>query len=396
MPRLGPSRSGLSSGTLAPSQDRSTPVDDVDAGNLPAAGRALRARRLRRTGAALVGTGLAVALAVSCGTAATPRKAPAATSSSASPPPSPTPPPPPPPVWPLTGQPATGPVDRPALVVKIENSVDARPQTGLGAADLVWEQLVEGGITRYVAVYQSQVPAEIGPVRSVRPMDPAIAGPLHGLFAFSGGQQQYVDAIAAAGLQVLSNDAGAGGFYRVNSRVAPHNVYASPQQLLDQADPAHKAAPPAQFAFPPAGQQPTALTAGTPAAGIQITMSAGDHPQWAYDAASGTWLRGEDGAPAVQADGSQLRATNVVVLRVDVVTTGAVDPAGTHVPETQLVGTGQALVATGGRTVTATWSKTSIADLLHLTGADGATVTLAPGSTWIELVPNGTGAVAAG
>jgi hypothetical protein len=354
---------------------------------------------MRRAGAAIVGTGLAVALAVSCGTAAKPRNTPAAASSSSTPTPTPTPtppPPPPPPVWPLTGQPATGPVDRPALVVKIENSVDARPQTGLGAADLVWEQLVEGGITRYVAVYQSQVPAEIGPVRSVRPMDPAIAGPLHGVFAFSGGQQTYIDAIAAAGLQVVSNDAGAGGFYRVGSRVAPHNVYASPQQLLAQADAAHQAAPPAQFAFPAAGQQPTALTAGTPTTGIQIAMSTSDHPQWTYDPAGGIWLRGEEGAPAVQADGTQLRATNVVVLRVDVVTTGAVDPAGTHVPETQLVGSGQALVATGGRTVAATWSKTSIADPVHLTGADGAAVTLAPGSTWIELVPNGTGAVATG
>jgi hypothetical protein len=373
-------------------------VDEVDAENPQAPARSRRARRLRRGGAGIAVAALAVVLAVSCGTAAPPRKAPAAASSSASPTPTPTPTPapPPPPVWPLTGQPAPGPVDRPALVVKIENSLDARPQTGLGAADLVWEQLVEGGITRYVAVYQSKVPAEIGPVRSVRPMDPAIAAPLHGVFAFSGGQQMYIDAIAAAGLQVLSNDAGAGGFYRVNSRVAPHNVYASPQQLLDQADAAHKAAPPAQFAFPAAGQPPTALAVGEPNSTIQIAMSASDHPQWTYDPASGSWLRGEDGAPAVEADGTRLRATNVVVLRVDVVTTAAVDPAGTHVPETQLVGSGQAYVGTGGRLVAATWSKASIADPVHLTGADGKAVTLAPGSTWIELVPNGTGSVTAG
>src|SRR3954465_1971113 len=98
---------------------------------------------------------------------------------------------------------------------------------GSAAPDMVWEEVVEGGITRFVAVYQSTLPPEIGPVRSVRPMDPAIAGPLHGLIASSGGQRQYIDALAGAGLQVLSQDAGAGGFYRVTTRRAPHNVHAT-------------------------------------------------------------------------------------------------------------------------------------------------------------------------
>src|SRR5436305_153915 len=80
----------------------------------------------------------------------------------------------------------------------IQNSIDARPQTGLTAADVVWEQVVEGGITRFVAVYHSKLPPEIGPVRSVRPMDPAIAAPLHGLLAFSGGVQTYVSAAQSA------------------------------------------------------------------------------------------------------------------------------------------------------------------------------------------------------
>src|SRR3954447_25443220 len=96
--------------------------------------------------------------------------------------------------WPLTGVPVDAVPSRPALAVKIENSIDARPQTGLNAADIVWEEVVEGGITRFVAVYHSTLPEEIGPVRSVRPMDPAVAAPLHGLLAFSGGVQAYVDA----------------------------------------------------------------------------------------------------------------------------------------------------------------------------------------------------------
>ena len=117
-------------------------------------------------------------------------------------------PPPPPPVWPLTGVPTTALVNRPALAVKIENSIDARPQTGLNAADLVWEEVVEGGITRFVVVYNSTIPTEIGPVRSVRPMDPSIAVPLHGVLAFSGGATWILNIVKQAGVQTLSEDAG--------------------------------------------------------------------------------------------------------------------------------------------------------------------------------------------
>ncbi|SDY31219.1 Protein of unknown function [Modestobacter sp. DSM 44400] len=276
--------------------------------------------------------------------------------------------------------------------MKIENSVDARPQTGLAAADMVWEEVVEGGITRYVAVYHSNLPPEIGPIRSIRPMDPAIAAPLQGLFAFSGGQRAFVDGVAAAGLQVISNDAGNAGFYRTSSRRAPHNVYADPQGFLAQADPAHLAAAP-QLDIAPAGEQ---LTAGTPAGSVQLTLSPFSHPQWSWSQPDGRWLRAEGATPAVGADGGRLGATNVVVLRVDMVDTGTKDPAGNPVPETVLVGTGEALVATGGHTLPATWSKAAVADRLILTGPDGMPVRLAAGTTWVELVPNRTGAVTVG
>src|SRR3954468_17013769 len=196
--------------------------------------RARRRLLSRRVAGALVVGALLTTTACSSARPAVKKPSVAAASTSATPTPTP---PPPPVVWPLTGVVSGAAPARPAVAVKIENSLDARPQTGLNSADMVWEEVVEGGITRYVAVFQSVVPGEIGPVRSVRPMDPAIAAPLHGLFAFSGGQQQYVDAVAAAGLQVLSMDAGSGGFYRSNARRAPHNVYATPQTLLDQADP---------------------------------------------------------------------------------------------------------------------------------------------------------------
>jgi hypothetical protein len=299
-------------------------------------------------------------------------------------------------VWPLTGLPSAGAPARPALAVKIENSIDARPQTGLNAADIVWEQVVEGGITRFVAVYQSTIPPEIGPVRSVRPMDPAIAAPLHGILAFSGGQQTYINAVANSGIQAVSMDAGSAGFYRVKVRSAPHNVYATPQALLDQANAAHSAPPPQQLDFAATGAQPTAVVAGTPATSLRMTLSGLSHPQWTWSAPDGRWLRSENATPAVEAGGARLSATNVVVLRVDVVITQATDPAGNHVPETVLTGTGQALVASAGHTVAATWTKGAQDQRLVLTGADGNPVLLAPGSTWIELAPKTTGPISVG
>ena len=300
------------------------------------------------------------------------------------------------PAWPLTGVPADAVADRPALAVKIENAVDARPQTGLAAADVVWEQIVEGGITRFVAVYHSDLPPEIGPVRSIRPMDPAIAAPLGGLLAFSGGVPTYVTAAQDAGLQALSQDSGADGFHRTTTRVAPHNVYAVPQTLVDQADAAHRASPGAQFDHSAAGERPTAVAAGRPTTTLELTLSGVSHPRWTWKAADGRWLRSEGSTPAVEADGRRIGATNVVVLRVDVVATEARDPVGNPVPETILTGTGRALVASGGHTVEATWSKPGTGDRVRLTGADGEPVTLAPGTTWVELVPNDGGAVATG
>ncbi len=322
----------------------------------------------------------------------------AAPSASSTPTPTPTPPPPPPPpvYWPLTGV-ESGPVaPHPALAVKIENSVDARPQTGLNAADMVWEEVVEGGITRFVAVYHSTLPPEIGPIRSVRPMDPAIAAPLRGLFAFSGGQRPFVDDVAAAGLQVVSYDAGHAGFYRLTSRYAPHNVYANPADFLAQADPGHLEDPVAQFGIATPDQVPSAVVSGVPSTAVRLKLSGLSYPTWTWNPASGRWDRAEGSTPSVGADGVTHSAANVVVLRVGVVNTRFTDPAGNPVPEMQMLGTGEALVATGGRTLAVTWTKNSPHEPVALTGPDGQPVLLAPGNTWVELVPTRNGSVTVG
>jgi len=300
------------------------------------------------------------------------------------------------PRWPLTGVAASKVADRPALAVKIENSVDARPQTGLDEADLVWEEVVEGGITRYAAVFQSKVPAEVGPVRSVRPMDPLIAGPLRGLIAFSGGQPRFVSMVKASPLQTFINDSGSPGFYRkAGVGPAPHNLYGTPSVWFAHADAKHSDPPPQQFAFARTADQATAVTAGTPATTVAVVMSGYSHPTWTWDAKSSRWLRSEFSKPAVVRSGKRLAATNVVTLNVKLVDSGAVDPAGNPVPATVLSGTGRGTVSTGGHTMSVKWSKASDDEPVVLTTSDGEPVMLAPGNTWVELVPTTSGSVKA-
>jgi hypothetical protein len=194
---------------------------------------------------------------------------------------------------------------------------------------------------------------------------------------------------------VISQDAGAAGFYRVNTRYAPHNVYADPNAFFAQANPAHAAPPPAQFAIATPDKQPSAVAIGVPAAAVRLKLSGLSFPTWTANP-DGLWWRAEGSTPAVEADGAPLRATNVVVLRVDVVNTRFTDPAGNPVPETQMVGSGAAVVATAGRILHATWTKNSVGEPVVVTAGDGQPVLLAPGNTWVELVPNRTGSVTLG
>jgi len=298
-------------------------------------------------------------------------------------------------VWPLTGVETEKVADRPALAVKIENSTDARPQYGLEQADTVWEEVVEGGITRFLAVFQSKTPARIEPIRSVRPMDAAVVAPLHGLFAFSGGQTPFVNAAKKVS-QVITMDGGSPGFHRDPNRAAPHNVFADTKDFFAQADKARTTAPPPeQFVFARSLAQSTAVTSGKAARKATIHMSAAYVPGWTYDAGKKVYLRDERGVPSTSAEGVRLSGANVVVLRVKVVNTKYKDPAGNPVPDTVLQGTGSATVLSGGKAVTGTWTKKSTGAVLRVT-AGGKDILLAPGETWVELVPTGTGSVALG
>jgi len=297
-----------------------------------------------------------------------------------------------PPTWPLTGV-AGQPAARAALAVKIENTAVARPQTGLDQADVVWETIVEFDVSRFVAVFHSQVPAEVGPIRSVRPMDPVILAPMHGLLAFSGGQPGILALVQASGVQMISHDAGAPGMYRTKDRAAPHNVYGTPQTFWDQADADHQASPGEQFVFARSADRAAAVVAGTPAGTLAFHLSAASNPAWTWDGASGTWLRSEGSVPATARSGTRLAAVNVVSIVAEHPNTQFGAQGGAPVPTYNLVGSGDGAVATGGKVVAVRWQKDSQDAPMRLFLPDGRAAELAPGNTWVELVPAGSGSL---
>ncbi len=296
-----------------------------------------------------------------------------------------------PPVWPLTGV-AGQPDPRPAIAVKIENTSAARPQSGLEQADVVWETIVEFEVSRFVAVFHSQAPEEIGPIRSVRPMDPLIVAPLHGMLVFSGGQPGILAEAAASGAQIISHDAGAPGLHRVSSRSAPHNVYGSLSTWWGIAE-AGRTAPGEQFVFARSAERAAAVTGGTPAGTLDFRLSGQSHPVWSWDAGSGTWLRSEGSSPATAASGARLSAVNVVAITAGHPNTGYGAQGGAPVPTYELVGSGDAVIATGGQTIAARWQKDAADQPMRLFLPDGSAATLAPGNTWVELVPAGSGSL---
>lgn len=279
---------------------------------------------------------------------------------------------------------------RPALIVKIDGQRLARPQFNLERADLVIEEIVEG-ITRFMAVFHSDIPDIVGPVRSARTQDMLIAPMFRRpLFAWSGGNAKVSAMVAASPVVNLSATKGrrvAGMWFRTRTRKAPHNLLARGPLLVAQA-PVGSSAPPQILQYRSRG----ATVYGEAVAGVKLTMS-GTRVLWVWDPSSSTWLRTQDGAVHRANSGQQVAAANVVVLA----TPYAMSAADAHSPEAQTVGTGVAWIFTAGRLIRGTWTRSSVDAPWTLTDAAGRPILLTPGRTWIELSrPNRAAVVAAG
>jgi hypothetical protein len=300
-----------------------------------------------------------------------------------------------------TSEPATGPVapltglrmgdasaaTRPALAVKVDNldvtGESAVPQAGLSRADVVFEEIVEGNITRLVAVFHSQAPGNrVGPVRSARTTDIQILPQLgRTLLAWSGGNDGVTAAVHAAPTIIdLGHDRASSSYTRDRSRRAPHNLYVDAGRLFGLAP--DEITPPSPI-FSYRDEDEAVHPSATPSTGVDITWGGGAASSpagWTWNPDLELYERSQRGRPHEDEDGP-IVSQNVVVL----VTEYGQSAADSRSPEAHTIGSGEAFVFTDGSVVVGRWERPSAVVPAKLTAADGAVIELTPGQTWIEL-----------
>ncbi len=281
--------------------------------------------------------------------------------------------------WPLTGLEAEGDAPKhPVMVVKIDNTSSSEPQIGLGQADMVSEELVEGGSTRLAVFYYSQVPADVGPVRSMRATDIGIVQPADAVLVASGGAGPTVRRMQAAKIKTVTE--GGPGYYRDGNRSAPYNLF---MRLPKLAKTLKSPKPPENY-FQWGSEED--FPGGRPAKKIAAKFSAGQTTAWQYK--GGKYVNLNSHA----SQGDRFEPATVLALRVKVGDAGYKDPAGNPVPETKFTGKGEALVFHDGKVVRGTWTKKGLDASVELRTKAGE-LTLPPGKVWMELVPQNGGAV---
>ena len=287
---------------------------------------------------------------------------------------------------PLTGAPlesADEIPNRPALAVKMPNNPQALPQTGLNEADVVFEEIINDGITRFAAVFHSQGSDPVGPIRSGRAQDVDILSNLNSpLFAWSGGNPGVTRVINNSTLTSLSYVGGYGNsYYRRDGRGgAPHNLFSSTDTLWELA--------PDEFAIPPQifpYMLPGEVAEGDTASIIEIELDS-ILVRWDYDAASGRYLRSEYGEPHMSELTGQVWADNVVVMLVEY-RQSTIDAKS---PEAVTVGGGQLLIFADGVVRQGVWQRSSNLDTWNFFTDTTLSVPLglSEGRTWVELPRN--------
>lgn len=285
-------------------------------------------------------------------------------------------------VAPLTGLAGDfdGRLDRPALFVKIDNVEEARPQAGLGQADIVFEEQVEGDLTRLAAVFHSTDAPEVGPVRSLRTTDIELVT-LFGrpLVASSGGNDSVMGQIRDTDVVDISDDVASGAYERADDRSAPHDLVTSTSALYDVAP---ESPPPPAPLFSYLADDEALPDEATAVEGVSVRFGGPEVARFTWDPDDGTWARAQRGTPDVDTDGRQIAPTNVVVAEIDYDRSGE---QGRSVPHGPVTGQGRAVVLTQGHAIEGTWSRPTLDDPLELVTEAGEAIELTPGQTFVEL-----------
>ncbi|MGV9510758.1 DUF3048 domain-containing protein [Streptomyces tendae] len=263
----------------------------------------------------------------------------------------------------------------PVLAVKVDNVREARPQTGLEAADVVYAEPVEAGLSRLMALYATELPASVGPVRSARESDLELLGQFdRPVLAFSGAQSKLLPLIDEAPLRAEPPGEDSDAYVRAGDRQAPHNLYLRPGELLRK--PSGDAALTTGFTYgkaPAGGRAESTRTVRYPSASFTFTWSG----------SRDRWLVSMDGAPARTADGGRLAPATVVVQHVKVRESDFRDFRGSNSPYVESVGSGQAEVLRDGRAYDATWKRGAAADGTTFTTGNGEPLNFAEGQVWV-------------
>jgi hypothetical protein len=280
-------------------------------------------------------------------------------------------------IAPLTGLPdPTGEAGRrSALTVKIDNTPEAMPQYGIDEADVVYEEIVEGGITRLAAIFNSQLPTEVGPLRSVRRTDRELVYRIGGIFACSGGAQYALESIATAPVKLITESDAGSAMFRISTRYPPHNLLANAVLLMAKGG--KPKPPPPLFTY---------RSKSTPAKGPRVNsfvvgFASGYEASYEWNGTTRSWDRSIFGGPDVSAAGVRVSPKNVIVMNVKY--EGGVGVLGSYA---LLVGSGPAEVFSAGRVQRATWSRKGLSRAIVYTNSSGRVIDMTPGQTWVELL----------
>lgn len=266
---------------------------------------------------------------------------------------------------------------RPIYAVQIENSPEARPQSGIKDADIVFEAIAEGGITRFNAVFQDNIPANIGPVRSLRPYYIDWFLPYDAAIVHAGGSGEALSDIRTLGLKDIDHS-GSGIFRRVSNRYAPHNLYTSGQQVLDLMS--QRSWSSNVTSLP---RKEAAVPETPNAKNINLNISRGLYNvSFVYDPAINRYMRSQGGSPHVDADTGEQLGPNVVVVPI---LSRSTHPDRVHTLY-GTVGSGKVYVFQDGSVTEGTWTKESRNSQWKLTDSSGNEIKLNPGQTWFSMV----------
>ncbi len=288
------------------------------------------------------------------------------------------------PRMPLTGNPINDPSEvpnRPAQAVKIDNVGPARPQSGLNEADIVFEEIINDGATRFATVFHSQGVDTVGPVRSGRHPDIEILEAFdRPLFVWSGGNAGVTYYVERSELVDLSANH-TSGFYRRQGRRAPWNLYTSSEAMWSHA-PEDSSVPPQVFQYLRPDEQ---LPGGEVATTINVTMDNVDI-RWEYDPDTGQYSRFQDGGPHQTENSGQVTTDNVVLMMADYLQS----PIDARTPDAQVLGSNPVMIFSGGTVRVGSWLRFSSTDPYQFFDnfTDLNPIPLRPGRTWVELPRN--------